>query len=106
MTTVLGSWRIRISTPIGTMQADVEFTEADGGLSGVARGKDEDVPLRDIAVAAGDDGEHVTWSQSITRPLRLNLDFDVVVDGDSMSGVSRAGRLPKSRVSGTRLSAE
>ena len=106
MTAVLGSWRLRISTPIGTMQADVEFTEAAGVLSGVARGKDEEVALRDIVVVAGDDGEHVTWSQSITRPMRLNLDFEVVVDGDEMSGVSRAGRLPKSRVAGARLPAE
>jgi hypothetical protein len=34
--------------------------------------------------------------------MRLNLDFDVVVDGDRMSGHSRAGRLPRSAVTGVR----
>jgi hypothetical protein len=34
--------------------------------------------------------------------MRLNLDFDVVVDGDHMSGHSRAGRLPRSAVEGVR----
>jgi hypothetical protein len=94
-----GTWNLQISTPIGTLHADLVFEEKDGTLFGVARGKDEEVPLRDIVVA----GDRVTWSQSITRPLRLNLDFDVVVDGDAMTGSSRAGRLPKSRVAGARV---
>jgi hypothetical protein len=36
--------------------------------------------------------------------MRLNLDFDVVVecDGDRLIGHSRAGRLPRSAVHGTR----
>jgi hypothetical protein len=34
--------------------------------------------------------------------MRLNLDFDVVVDGDRLAGHSRAGRLPRSAVIGTR----
>lgn len=93
-----GTWNVQISTPIGTIRADIVFAERDGALAGVARSKDEEVPLRDIVVA----GDRVTWSQSITRPLRLNLEFDVVVQGDAMTGSSRAGKLPKSRVAGTR----
>jgi hypothetical protein len=53
-------------------------------------------------VTQTDEGERVTWKQSITKPLRLNLDFDVIVVGDTMHGHSRAGRLPKSTVSGER----
>jgi hypothetical protein len=56
------------------------------------------VPLRDIVV----DGQRVTWRQSVTKPMRLNLDFNVVVDGDRMSGHSKAGRLPRSAVTGVR----
>jgi hypothetical protein len=47
-------------------------------------------------------GNHLTWSQAITKPLRLNLDFDVTIDGDTLSGTSKAGRLPRSKVVGTR----
>ena len=36
------------------------------------------MPLQDLAV----DGTRATWRQSVTKPMRLNLDFDVVVDGD------------------------
>jgi hypothetical protein len=34
--------------------------------------------------------------------MRLNLDFDVVVDGETLYGHSRAGRLPRTTVTGTR----
>jgi hypothetical protein len=34
--------------------------------------------------------------------MRLNLEFDVVVDGDQLTGHSRAGRLPRSAVTGNR----
>ena len=43
------------------------------------------------------------WSQTITKPMRLNLDFDVVIEADEMRGHSRAGRLPRSAVTGRRV---
>ncbi|WP_260850928.1 hypothetical protein [Rhodococcus sp. WB9] len=56
----------------------------------------EEVPLTDPEL----DGNRLTWSQSITKPLRLHLQFDVLVEGDEMTGKSTAGRLPSSKVSG------
>jgi hypothetical protein len=90
-------------TPIGTVEAEVAFSEHAGVLSGAAAGAGETVPLRSVVSTAGADGEHVTWSQSITRPMRLDLLFDVVVDGDELHGHSRAGRLPRSSVRGRRI---
>jgi hypothetical protein len=93
-----GTWDVRIKTPIGSLAAVYTFTESGGAQSGSATLKDETVPLLDLAV----DGTRTTWRQSVTKPMRLNLDFDVVVDGDHMSGHSRAGRLPRSVVTGVR----
>jgi hypothetical protein len=91
-----GEWDVTIKTPIGSLV--VVYTFADGGLTGTAAGKGETVPLRDICVA----GQRVTWCQSVTKPMRLNLEFDVMVDGDRMTGHSKAGRLPRSAVTGVR----
>ncbi|PPF87568.1 hypothetical protein C5E07_16295 [Pseudoclavibacter sp. RFBJ3] len=90
-------------TPIGTLRAVLIFQDDAGTLSGVAEGSGElAVPLRDLQVAVKDAADRVTWAQTVTKPMRLELLFDVTVDGDLMSGYSRAGRLPKSAVSGVR----
>ncbi|MEU9924882.1 hypothetical protein AB0H51_26955 [Streptomyces griseoluteus] len=95
---VEGTWHLSVSTPVGKIGAVVELRERDGVLTGVARGAGEEVPLSGITL----NGDRLTWKQAVTEPLRLNLAFDVTVDGDTLRGVSRAGRLPSSKVTGER----
>ncbi|MEE2056012.1 hypothetical protein [Rhodococcus artemisiae] len=95
---VEGTWKLTISTPIGTMTAVVEFHRRDGVLTGTAHGAGEQVPLHAVVL----DGDRLTWKQAITKPMRLNLAFDVTVDGDTLHGTSKAGRLPSSKVTGAR----
>ena len=95
---LIGEWDVVIKTPIGSLQVLYTFTNDSGVLTGTATGKGETVALRDITVAA----QRVTWRQSVAKPMRLNLEFDVVVDGDRLTGHSRAGRLPRSTVTGVR----
>ena len=95
---ILGDWDVTIKTPIGSLAVTYTFTEQDGTLTGIATGKDETVPLHGIVV----DGQRITWRQAVAKPMRLNLDFDVTVDGDRLTGHSRAGRLPRSAVTGER----
>lgn len=93
-----GTWQLDIKTPIGRQRAILDFTPTAQGWAGTARGSDGDTPLSDVVLT----GEQLTWSQSITRPMRLNLEFHLTVTGDTMTGTSKAGRLPKSQVTGTR----
>ncbi|MFF9391062.1 hypothetical protein [Streptomyces griseoluteus] len=95
---VAGTWHLSVSTPVGKIKAVVELRERDGVLTGVARGAAEEVPLSGIDL----NGDRLTWKQAVTEPLRLDLAFDVTVDGDTLRGVSRAGRLPSSKVTGER----
>jgi len=100
---IIGTWHLRMKTPIGTVDARYRFTDSGDGIAGTATGAGEEVTLRDIVVERVAGGERVTWRQSITRPLRLHLDYDVTVTGDRLAGHSRAGRLPRTRVAGERL---
>ncbi|MGP4004182.1 hypothetical protein [Streptomyces sp. 8N706] len=95
---VEGTWDLAISTPIGTMKAVLDLHTEDGVLNGTAHGSGEEVALSNVLLA----GDRLTWYQSITKPLRLNLSFDMTVDGDTMTGRSKAGRLPASKVTGRR----
>jgi hypothetical protein len=96
--TVEGIWDLTISTPVGTTNAELELHTRDGALTGTANGGDEHVALSNI-VAAGD---RLTWSQAITKPVRLKLAFDMTVAGDTMTGKAKAGLLPTSKVTGHR----
>ncbi|KAB2590110.1 hypothetical protein [Streptomyces arboris] len=95
---VAGIWDLSIATPIGKITAVIELRDDEGVLTGTARGAGEEVGLDGLALT----GDRLTWKQAVTRPMRLNLSFDVTVTGDTFAGASRAGRLPASRVSGLR----
>jgi hypothetical protein len=96
--TVAGSWKITIATPIGKQSVVLDLTETNGLVEGTARGEAEDTPLIDPVL----DGNRLTWAQSITKPMRLNLKFDVTFEGDTLTGTSKAGMLPPSKVNGVR----
>jgi hypothetical protein len=97
---IAGDWDVTIKTPIGTLAIVYRFAEHDGALGGTATSRQETVDLTDVVIAA----DRVTWRQTVTKPMRLKLDFDVRVVGDQLIGHSRAGRLPRSAVSGVRRS--
>jgi hypothetical protein len=94
-----GTWNISISTQIGRQSAVLELTENDGLVVGVAKNDAETMPLINPVLL----GTRLTWKLSITRPLRLYVTFDVIIDGDTLTGTSKAGILPPSRVTGTRV---
>ncbi|MFD4945657.1 hypothetical protein ACFWNT_24770 [Streptomyces sp. NPDC058409] len=95
---VEGTWDLSISTPIGEIKAVVELLCQGGVLTGVAHGAGEEVPLSDVTL----DGDRLTWRQAVTKPMRLNLTFAVTVAGNTLTGTSKAGRLPASKVTGHR----
>lgn len=100
--TIEGDWDVRIKTPIGTLAVRYAFAQMRDGLAGTATYEGVTVALQDVRSEPAPGGTRHTWRQSVTKPMRLNLAFDVVVTGDVLSGHSRAGRLPRSAVSGTR----
>lgn len=93
-----GTWDLSVSTPIGKIKAVVDLRRDHGALTGTAYGTGEEVPLTDLAF----DGGQLTWKQAVTKPMRLNLAFTVTLTGDTLTGTSKAGRLPASKVTGQR----
>jgi hypothetical protein len=96
-----GTWHVVINTPIGQQRTTLELSTTAGVLRGVAHDQrhGEEVELVDLVL----DGNRLTWAQSITKPMRLNLTFDVTVEEDEMTGRAKAGRLPGSNVIGHRI---
>ena len=97
--TISGKWDAAIATPIGTQTVVFDIrSDVANTLSGTATDKHATVEMQDLSL----DGRRLTWTQHVTRPLRLELRFEVDVDGDEMQGVAKAGVLPASRVTAKR----
>lgn len=95
-----GDWDTIIATPVGKMQVKLSISTSNGMIQGKATQGDETVEF--ISPALQDD--KLTWSLRIAKPMRLNLKFEVAADGDHMTGIAKAGLLPASKVTGTRVS--
>ena len=100
-----GTWALTVATPIGKLPVTVELRYAAGALHGTASSRSETVSLRELVAIAEPGGVRLTWLQTVTRPMRLNLRFDVLAAADAITGVSQAGRLPRSTITGTHVPA-
>ena len=95
---VEGFWKLAVATPLGTRHTVLELYTEDGVLKGISHGEKEKLVLQDLEWEGG----NLSWYQSITKPMRMVLVFEVQVDGDEMNGTARGGPMPASKVSGRR----
>jgi hypothetical protein len=97
-----GTWNVIIATPIGKQSVVLEIATHEGRLSGTATQGQERVPFLDPRI----DGGRLTWNQDVTKPLRLNVKFEVDVAGDAMTGTAKAGVFPAAKLTGARAIAQ
>ncbi len=100
---LIGLWDVTITTPVGLQQAQYEFmmppSSHPDALRGVARQGADTTELGEVQV----NGREISWTQRVTRPMKLTLKCTVTVEQDKLTGTARAGALPASKVSGTRI---
>jgi len=82
---VTGSWNLEIKTPIGTQHVVLTSSEQRGVGGNRGRSRRTVRSPNRLWLEVGSRG-----LSAITKPLRLDLRFDVEVDGDTMSGTSKA----------------
>lgn len=95
-----GDWNTTIATPVGKMQVKLSITTRGGLIQGMATQGDETVEMMNPVL----ENNKLTWSLRITKPMRLNLKFEVSAEGDSLTGTAKAGILPASKLTGNRIS--
>lgn len=95
----VGEWNVAISTPVGKLSVMLSLSSKDGRIIGTAKQGGEVVELQELVT----DRNRLCWSQRVTKPMRLNLKFEVTVSGNVMTGTAKAGPLPASRLTGERV---
>jgi hypothetical protein len=97
-----GTWKVTVPTPMGKQDVDLAISESDLVNSGTATASGETVPFIDPM----SDGHRITWTQKVTKPLRLTIKFDLTRTGDTLSGTAKAGIFPAANVNGKRVKME
>jgi len=95
-----GIWDTTIATPVGRLQIKLSIHTHGGLIQGTATQGDETVEFINPRIH----NHKLVWSLRITKPMRLNLKFEVSTDGERIDGVAKAGILPASRLNGHRVS--
>ena len=93
-----GNWNITVQSPMGAQPSSLTL-KADGGtLTGTqsAQGNTADIANGKV------DGDTVTWSNSITTPFPMTLEFNGKVEGDTLNGNVKAGAFGSFPFTGTR----
>lgn len=93
-----GNWNITVQSPMGAQPSTLSL-KADGGtLTGTqsAQGNTADIANGKV------DGDTVTWSNAITTPFPMTLEFNGKVEGDTLNGNVKAGAFGSFPFTGTR----
>ncbi|WP_315796035.1 DJ-1/PfpI family protein [Paenibacillus sp. BIC5C1] len=94
-----GNWNTTINTPVGKLEVELYIKTSTDVIQGTATQGDETIAFLNPVLC----DNKLTWTLPITKPMRLNLKFEVTVDEDQMSGTAKAGLLPSSKLTGKRI---
>ena len=95
-----GSWKVTASTPVGPQVMDLHIVTQGERFTGRIES-----PMGDLDIAGSAKGNALNWVMEITKPMSMKVTFDVVVDGDTMSGTAKMGFLGKAKLTGERMAA-
>jgi hypothetical protein len=99
MSAISGEYEVAIATPIGEQGGTASFVAENGAFTGRFES-----PLGVADIPDGRvEGNCLTWTMEITAPMKLTLDCQAIIDGDTLSGSVKAGLFGAMALSGRRV---
>jgi hypothetical protein len=96
--TVDGTWHMKIQTPRGEQEAQLQLSTSGSSLTGSFN----DTPIENGRLT--DDG--ISFTAKLTSPIKVKISCTATIDGDEISGKAKAALLPVAiPFSGTRATA-
>jgi hypothetical protein len=80
-----GKWNVTIKTPMGNRAGVLELNVEGRKLTGSLSDGEHHVQINDGKI----EGNRLSWSAKIEKPMRLTFKFSAVVDADRISGRAR-----------------
>ncbi len=100
MTQIDGRWHIEAQTPMGKQVSTLHITTDGGDARGTLLGPDgKETPIEEGKV----DGSSVSFKVHLPAPVKMTLKINLEFDDDAVVGKIKAGIMPASKATGTRL---
>jgi hypothetical protein len=81
---VLGTWKLTITTPMGTQNPIIAFIDEGGTVKGIMTAPTGESGEAGTVVV---DGDSVTWKADVNGPMgAMNLAFSATATGDTLTG--------------------
>lgn len=84
---VEGEWTVTIKGPTGPMATTLVLQRVNGALAGTQAGEGTTTPIDKVRYENGE----IVWTNQITKPMKLKLEFAGTVDGGTMQGKVKTG---------------
>jgi hypothetical protein len=94
---VHGKWNITIKTPLGDKSGVLDLKIEGAKLTGSLSDADHYAAITDGRV----EGNQLSWSAKITKPMRMSFKFTATVEADRITGAAKH-LLGKATFTGTR----
>jgi hypothetical protein len=88
-----GTWKVTIKGPMGPMQTTLIIKSEGGAFAGTQSGQGQSTQVTDGKVEGegASQGQSISWSNQITTPMKMRLEYAGVLAGNEMSGKVKAG---------------
>ena len=93
-----GTWNVTVNSPMGPQPSSLTLKAEGSSLTGTQSAQGNTQPIANGKV----DGDTVTWSNSITTPFPMTLEFTGKVEGDTLNGSVKAGSFGNFPFTGSR----
>lgn len=92
-----GTWKMVLATPMGPQPVTGRFTTTGEVLNGVL---ESDQGAQSFAGSVS--GNRLKWEMKVTKPMPLTLKYELLIEGDTLSGKARLGMFGTAKVTGQR----
>ena len=82
-----GTWNVKVKTPMGEQESVLTLKAEGPTLTGTAKAMGVELPIEDASV----EGNKVIYKIKVTTPMPMTLETEAEIDGDTMSGKTKAG---------------
>jgi hypothetical protein len=97
----IGSWKATMSTPMGPQDMVLHIAHHGDDFAGRIES-----PMGSFDITGSATPSSLRWEMKAKKPMPITVTFDVIVEGDTLSGTAKLGLLGKSIVTGQRIAAQ